>query len=488
MIDIKKLLKEHEMNTLEAKKALNKVPSSVWDTYSSFANTNGGTILLGVEEDKETHQLIASGVKNAQQMIIDIWNALNNPTNVNINILLEHHVYILNYEEKDIIVIEVPKATREQKPVYRGTDMWKGSFKRNHEGDYHCSLQEIKTMIREQSPIGIDSTILEEYSIDVLEISTIQKYRNRFNLLKKEHSWSTLPNNEFLERIRAIKKSRNDNKLHPTLAGLLFFGNYYTISEVLPDYFLDYREYQSLEERWSYRLCCHDGTWTGNIYDFYFEIIDKLTLGLPNPFKLDTNIIRTEDTLAHRAIRECFANALIHTDYYGTQGIVIERYSNQILLHNPGTFRINIQDAIYGGISDPRNPSIFNLFALIGVGERSGMGLSDSMHNWKKSFNKDILINETYQPDRVHLTLKWNQTLNQQEKSKQVTLKDLNQKELMILKLIQNNPSITTLELAQLTSMSISTIKRTTASLKEKGYIQRIGSTRGIWEIIKAEA
>lgn len=486
MINIDKLMLEQKKNTLEAKKAKHKVPSSIWDTYSSFANTNGGIILLGVEEDKETHQLVASGVENASQMIIDIWNALNNPTNVNLNILLEHHIYAVDYEGKNIIVIEVPKASREQKPIYRGKDMFTGSFKRNHEGDYHCTIQEVKTMIREQSPIGIDSAVLEEYTIDVLESSTIQRYRNRFNTLKKAHSWTALPDNEFLERIRAVRKSQKDGNLHPTLAGLLFFGNYFTILEVLPDYFLDYREYHYAQERWSYRICSHDSTWSGNICDFYFENIDKLTLGLPNPFRLNTDLTRNDDTLAHRAVRECFANALIHADYYGTQGIVVERYPNQLLFHNPGTFRIDIKDAIYGGISDPRNPSIFNLFALIGIGERSGMGLSDSMTNWKALFDKDIIIEETYQPDRVHLTLNWNQTIHQKpSEQKPVVHIALTDKEAKILALIQENPSITSTMLADASSMSIASVKRITSSLKEKGCIERIGATRGIWKILK---
>ena len=43
-------LKYGERINLECKKAESKIPSSVWETYSSFANTNGGLILFGVEE------------------------------------------------------------------------------------------------------------------------------------------------------------------------------------------------------------------------------------------------------------------------------------------------------------------------------------------------------------------------------------------------------------------------------------------------------
>ena len=50
-MDINKLLSKGERVTLECKKATNSVPNSLWDTYSAFANTYGGTILLGVYEN-----------------------------------------------------------------------------------------------------------------------------------------------------------------------------------------------------------------------------------------------------------------------------------------------------------------------------------------------------------------------------------------------------------------------------------------------------
>ena len=49
-MDIFKLLSNGERVTLECKKATRGIPSSLWDTYSAFANTYGGTILLGVIE------------------------------------------------------------------------------------------------------------------------------------------------------------------------------------------------------------------------------------------------------------------------------------------------------------------------------------------------------------------------------------------------------------------------------------------------------
>jgi len=54
--DIKELLQKGERLTLEAKLAKTDVPKSLWESYSSFANTMGGTILLGISEDVKEKQ------------------------------------------------------------------------------------------------------------------------------------------------------------------------------------------------------------------------------------------------------------------------------------------------------------------------------------------------------------------------------------------------------------------------------------------------
>jgi len=70
--DIKKLLQNGERLTLEAKLAKTKVPKSVWMSYSAFANTMGGTILLGVSEDLKEKDLAKrfriEGVDDAERI------------------------------------------------------------------------------------------------------------------------------------------------------------------------------------------------------------------------------------------------------------------------------------------------------------------------------------------------------------------------------------------------------------------------------------
>ena len=229
-------------------------------------------------------------------------------------------------------------------------------------------------------------------------------HRNRFKSKKPEHIWNDLPDEEFLVRIRAARRGE-DGKVHPNIAGLVCFAEFGQIMDVLPNFFLDYREKLSTDTRWTDRVAAHDATWSGNIYDFYMMIYDRITSHVKMPFELDADGLRVEENEIHKSLRELLANALIHADYHGRRGIVIEKQAQTITFANPGIFRVNKAVAVEGGTSDARNSHIFNIFALVDIGERSGTGLADLYGHWKKNNLPAPVITEEYDPDRVKITV-----------------------------------------------------------------------------------
>ncbi len=108
-----------EDNRREVKKASAGLPISLWDTYSAFANCYGGVIILGVKEEKDGNWT-TTGLRNASKLRKDFWDTINNPKKVSINLLSEDDVQIYEVgDKKDVImVIYVPMAKREQKPIY----------------------------------------------------------------------------------------------------------------------------------------------------------------------------------------------------------------------------------------------------------------------------------------------------------------------------------------------------------------------------------
>ncbi len=400
--DIKRLLAESETDAVEFKKAKGGVSASFWESYSAFANTDGGIIVLGVAESDGKWTIV--GVSDADKMIVDIWNAANNPQRVSANVLFNHQVYKVKCGSKVVIVVEVPRAERTERPVYVGRDVFRGTFRRNGEGDYHCSQEAVEAMIRDKCPETADCCLLEDMTIADLNQESIARYRLMFAQSKPEHAWTRIPDDEFMVKIGAARKDAK-GVVRPMLAGLICFGDFVTISNVLPNYFLDYREGVADGSRWTDRVAAHDATWSGNIIDFYFRIYDKVTSSVKVPFRLDERGLRINETKVHKALRELLANALIHADYHGRQGIVIEKRFRRLMFRNPGCLRMSKEAAIGGGRSDARNSRIFNIFALINIGERSGTGLSDIYSIWKEYGYEEPTITETYQPDQTTVTV-----------------------------------------------------------------------------------
>ena len=392
-----------EGNRFEAKLAKGGLPNSLWETYSSFANTDGGLILLGVKENKN-HSFTIAGVENYEQLIKNIWDTLNNQNKVSVNLLLNKNVYAKEVDGKQVICIEVPRAERQFRPVYIGKNIFDGTFHRNGEGDYRCTKEEISEMFRDANVVSSDAKILTEMDETVFCKDSIKSYRNRFNVLHMNHVWESLDDIDFLRKIGAVGFSAETGKQHPTAAGLLMFGYEYEIVHEFPLYFLDYQELFDETTRWSDRFVSSSGEWSGNVYDFFFKALNKLTEDVKRPFKLE-GIFRVDDTPVHKAIREVLLNTLANADYYGRRGLVIRKYVDKFVFENPGSFRVPLQDAINGGNSDPRNATILKMFSMLEIGERAGSGIPGIVSVWEKTFNAKPIYDLKFNPSRVITTL-----------------------------------------------------------------------------------
>lgn len=87
--DIKKL---KESSNVEFKRSEDKLPESFWETYSAFANTEGGLIILGVLEKKDWMEF--KGVSNPDKIRKDIFNTLENQNKVSRNLLDDSKVKV----------------------------------------------------------------------------------------------------------------------------------------------------------------------------------------------------------------------------------------------------------------------------------------------------------------------------------------------------------------------------------------------------------
>ena len=312
------LLNQTECDDIEFKSAAGGFPSSFWDTYSAFANTDGGTIVFGVKETDGKFSLNGLSAEQIEKYKKDFWNNVNNRSTISCNLMNENNVLDAEYKGYKFLLFFVPRATKEQRPVFRTTDPYRGTYKRNYEGDYLCTQREVMRMYAdadEQHPT--DSRILKNYTMDDIDMETIQAYRQKFSISSPDHPWLLLSELELLKKLGGYRKDRETGEEGFTVAGLLMFGKSESITdpECTPNFFPDYREHLTEDEnvRWTNRICA-DGTWEANLFNFYQRVLPRLQSVLPKPFKLEGNT-RKEETPAHIAVREALINLCVHADY-----------------------------------------------------------------------------------------------------------------------------------------------------------------------------
>lgn len=259
-------------------------------------------------------------------------------------------------------------------------------------------------MLRDQPEATMDMKVLDSMPIEYISRESVEAYRNRHAAYKPGHPWVKLNYEDYLEKIGAAAISQKDGKLHPTSAGLLMFGEEFHIVREFPEYFLDYREMLYPTMSWTDRVHSSSGEWSGNVFDFFFMVYNKLLKEIKTLFRME-NGIRVDDTPVHKALREALVNCLVNTDYYLPQAVVIKVNSEKIILENPGSVRTGKKQMLKGGISDTRNKTLMKMFDLINIGERAGTGVPDIYSVWNKQGWEEPTVVERYEPDRTILTL-----------------------------------------------------------------------------------
>ena len=180
MIDLTRLEQYRENNRIEAKKALGGLPHSIWETYSAFANTLGGIILLGVEEyrDKTLHTV---DLPDPEAMAAEFWTLVNDPNKASVNILTPSDVRIEIVNGHRIILINVPRAQRFDKPVYVDGDPNTGTYWRSGEGDHRCSAEQIAAMRRDAALRTQDMCPVRQLDLAALYTDALADYRRRLS-------------------------------------------------------------------------------------------------------------------------------------------------------------------------------------------------------------------------------------------------------------------------------------------------------------------
>lgn len=466
-----------------------EVPKDFWSTYSAMANMHGGVVLLGVREKAGVFSV--AGIANVEKVRTDLFNTLNNPDKVSVNLISDAEVSTLSLDGKTVLLVQIPAAMRKQKPVYLNGQPLGNTYRRLHDGDRFCDDETVKRMLAEQLDDSRDTRILDKFGLQDLEMESLHAYRNAFAVHRLGHPWIDVTDIDFLRLIGGWREHRLSGESGLTAAGLLMFGHWSAISEAFPLYFLDYQERladQASQTRWLDRVV-PDGSWSGNLYDFFRRVIRKLTADLKVPFVLKGDT-RIDDTPVHQALREALVNTLIHADYSDRASVQVVKQPAGFVFRNPGMMRVPVEQALHGGASDCRNRTLHQMFLFINLGERAGSGLPKIRAGWEAAGNIMRLSDACEPFAQTLLEMDWmpaslTDTIETAVKSSPISSPISSPKtEEKILQLLRENPQCSTQRLGDALGISKRAVLKQIEKLKQQGRLARIGPPKGgYWQV-----
>lgn len=143
-LTLSELLSLGETVDLECKAAQGRdgsgeLPQSFWETYSAMANTEGGEVYLGIEEPTRGDFRV-KGVSDPGRLKKALWDILHSKSKVNLNILSEKDVSDVLVDGLPVVRIAIPRAWRQDRPIYLHGNPIGNTYLRRHEGDYRVRI------------------------------------------------------------------------------------------------------------------------------------------------------------------------------------------------------------------------------------------------------------------------------------------------------------------------------------------------------------
>jgi ATP-dependent DNA helicase RecG len=373
-------IKGGEWSDLEVKAAQHEVPRSAYETVSAFANTSGGHLVFGVQQNGEEFEIV--GVVAIDKVQNDFLSSLRSTEKISYQISTNDD--IVETENGKLLMFYVPEAPREHKPVYLNRDI-RRSYIRRGAADHKCNEDDIRRFLRAAGGSSYESETIDLDIESCIDADTLARYRRRFEAREPSHRCNTFDAGHFLEHWALAVAA--DGKLRPTRAAILLFGTGPALRAIVPRPVVDCRwaihawDAPAPEQRWVDRLVCEDNLWT-----CWEQLADRYAQNAAKPFALNVATMerqeRPEDFVS---FREAAINLLMHQDFEeATRSATISFHPDRVVFENPGTARASTSALLEPGAKDVRNPLIIGMFRRVGLSEQAGTGISAIFGDWRR--------------------------------------------------------------------------------------------------------
>ena len=398
-----------------------------------FANTNGGTVYIGIEDNG-----IIVGVDDEDKTILQLNNMIRDSIKPDITMFVKYEAIIL--EDKKVIAIKVQRGT--DRPYYLGNKGLKpaGVYVRNGTSTNPASEANIRKMIKETDGDSFENMRSLEQNLSFNATNEQFKKRNIvFNEAKMKSLGLFLKDGEYSNVAFLLS-----DQCTATIKTATFNG-----TDKLN--FQDRKEYSgSLFDQME------------NVYQ-YLEMRNKKRASFNGLYRIDTLDYPLD------ALREALLNCLVHRDYSFSASTLISVYDDRIEFVSVGGLPdgINLDDILLG-ISACRNPKLAAIFYRLELIEAYGTGIPKIMSSYKDTgFEPKIEVtNNAFKITLPNL----NYSIDEQTETE----------DNRIVAFIDKNGFITRKDVEELLGISQTSANRILKDMVDKSVLYRIGNGKSI--------
>ena len=454
--DLEQRIAQGENATTEFKENFDQ---EVIETAAAFANTDGGTVLIGVTDRREIR-----GITIGKETLSNFSNRIAQATEPRVTL----EIRPVDIEGKSVLLIRI--AASALKPIsVKGV-----CYRRVGNSNRVMSPQEIARMHLNATGQTWDGLLVTRASMDDIDEKKVEWYLNRRETIRNVSKPQDMSIAAFFKNIKGVSDEET-----PTHAGILFFGKY-------PQRFFYNAQLRVVRFKGTSvihpvidRVDCFDTLWENvdAAEEFIRRNIRLLSFRTSRSFQRDDKF---EYPL--EALREAVINALIHRNYQETADVRVFIFDNRVEVINPGTFPEGVSPD--EPTHNPVNPTLSQLMFDIGFIERYGAGIRMMQRLCKEWGNKE----PRYMFHPLETKIIFDSPI---QETTYIEIDDiseqLNERQKNALFYVEKNEQIATREYAEINHISPRTAYTELKDLTDKGLLTAVGKGRGIRYIRKVD-
>lgn len=428
----------------------------------SFANTFGGTLIIGVSDDGEINGLEKAELDLLQRRISEAHKAISPIPLISI---FTHLI-----EGRILLSVQIKKAHDQIYHTFQGAIYVRvGSTTQRLDGATQLDY------LRQKQILSFDETYNEEAALEDIDEEKIHIYlskRGREDFLDSHNIEDFIHTNKLGDSNSGILKLKNP--------ALILFGR-------KPTYFHPQIEVKLVQfagnepvEIIDYRLLQED------IIQSIIESINFIKQKMSRRIEI-TNDAEREEVYEYplSVIRESIINAFTHRDYFSKNSIQISLFANKLEILSPGGLPSELSKELFGTVSVQRNPITYRFLRDLGYVE----GLGTGVPRIKSEMSKAGLPEPEFEftENFVRVTLYNKNLTNSPEHS--VAGKDLldrlNERQLKALEFLEKTEKLKAKQYAEMNDVSYATAVNEINSMIDLGFIEKVGAYRGAYYVLK---